>query len=113
LSYVGETTGTTDGSGSEISVINTFDCESCGEEIKLLHLKGKYLTVKSMAVPALFGAGGYSLGGSAGIAALGTATAASWPLAAVGALVGGSAIYVAGATKDSLQCPECESNIEL
>lgn len=38
----------TDESDSELSVINTFDCESCGEEIQLLHLKGKYLTVKSM-----------------------------------------------------------------
>ncbi|WP_302080605.1 hypothetical protein [Salinibaculum rarum] len=97
----------------EVSVINTVDCGSCGEEITLLHLKGKYVTIKSMAVPALFGAGGYSLGGSAGIAALGTAWTASWPLAAVGALVGGSAIYVAGATKDSLQCPDCEVEIEV
>lgn len=95
------------------SILNEFICDSCETEITLLHLKGKYMTVKSMSVPALFGAGGYSLGGSAGIAALGTATSASWPLAAVGALVGGSAIYVAGATKDSLQCPECESNIDL
>lgn len=97
----------------DISVINTFECNSCDEEIKLLHLKGKYMTVSSMAVPALFGAGGYSLGGSAGIAALGTATAASLPFAAVGALVGGSAIYVAGATKESLKCPECESDLEV
>lgn len=87
----------------DISILNEFSCSNCEEDITLLHLKGKYMTVKSMSVPALFGAGGYSLGGSAGIAALGTATTASWPLAAVGALVGGSAIYVAGATKDSLQ----------
>jgi hypothetical protein len=68
----------------DVSVINTFDCNNCREEITLLHLKGKYLTVKSMAVPALFGAGGYTLGGSAGIAALGKAAAASWPFAALG-----------------------------
>ncbi len=50
------------------------------------------MIVGSAIVPALFGAGGYSLGGSAGIAALGTAASASWPLAAVGALVGTSAV---------------------
>lgn len=95
------------------SILNEFSCASCEENITLLQFKGKYLTIKSMSVPALFGAGGYSLGGSAGIAALGTATSASWPLAAVGVLVGGSAIYVAGDTKDTLQCPQCESNITI
>lgn len=97
----------------DISILNEFSCNSCGGDITLIQFRGKFMTVKSMSVPALFGAGGYSLGGSAGIAALGTATTASWPLAAVGALVGGSAIYVAGATKDSLQCPKCDSNMEI
>ncbi len=93
--------------------MNELTCENCNEDLAILHLKGKYMTVESMAVPALFGAGGYSLGGSAGLAALGTATAASWPFAAVGALVGASAVYVAGATKDSLKCPDCEASIEV
>jgi hypothetical protein len=97
----------------EVSVLNQFDCASCGEDVSVIHFKGKYMTAGSAIVPALFGAGGYSLGGSAGIAALGTATTASLPLAAVGALVGGSAVYVAGATKESLKCPHCEADIEI
>lgn len=97
----------------EVSVINTFDCEDCEEELSIVHIKGKYMTVGSGLVPVLLGAGGYKLGGVAGIAALGTATTASWPLAAVGALAGGTAVYVAGATKDSLQCPHCESDITV
>lgn len=97
----------------DVSILNEFNCESCEEEVALIQFKGKYMTAGSAIVPALFGAGGYSLGGSAGVAALGTAASASWPLAAVGALVGGSAVYVAGATKDSLQCPHCDSDIEI
>jgi|AntDeeMetageno50_2_1112565.scaffolds.fasta_scaffold13621_1 hypothetical protein len=77
----------------DVSILNEFDCESCEKGITLIQFKGKYMTAKSAIVPALFGAGGYSLGGSAGIAALGTAASASWPLAAVGALVGSSAVY--------------------
>lgn len=99
--------------GDEVSILKTFDCNSCGEEITLLQLKGKYMTVKSMAVPTLVGAGGYSLGGYTGVAALGTAISGSLPFAAVGALVGASAVYVAADTKESLQCPECDSNIDI
>lgn len=102
-----------DSQSDEVTVVNDMECGSCGEEIKLLHIRGKYMAVESAAVPALFGAGGYALGSSAGIAALGTAITASWPAAAVGALLGGTAVYVAGATKESLRCPMCESDIEV
>lgn len=97
----------------EVTLLNEFECTDCGEEMKLLHIKGKYMTVSSAAVPALFGAGGYSIGGSAGLTALGTGIAASWPAAAVAALLGSTAVYVAGATKESLKCPECDSDIEV
>lgn len=97
----------------DISMINTFECESCDEEVSIFHFKGKYMTAGSAIVPALTGAGGYSLGSSAGIVALGTGASASLPLAAVGALVGGSAVYVGGATKDTLQCPHCETDIQV
>lgn len=97
----------------DVSIINDFNCEDCGEEVYILHIRGKYITAGSGIVPVLFSAGGGYLGQSAGIAALGTATTATWPLAAVGALAGSTAVYVAGATKDSLQCPFCESNIRV
>jgi DNA-directed RNA polymerase subunit RPC12/RpoP len=97
----------------EITLLNEFECSDCGEELKLIHLKGKYVAVSDAAVPALFGAGGYSLGGSVGLTALGGGIAASLPLAAVGAFVGGTAVYVAGETKESLECPECDSNVEI
>ena len=97
----------------EISPVDEFDCQNCNEEIQLIQLKGKYLTIPSAAAPALFGAGGYSVGSSAGIAALGTAWSASWPFAAIGALLGGTAVYVAGDTRDSLECPECESSLDV
>lgn len=96
-----------------IKLINEFKCGNCGEELKLIHIKGKYMAVSSVAAPILFGAGGYSIGGSMGLTALGTGIAASWPVAAVGALLGGTAVYVSGATKDSLRCPECDSDLDV
>ena len=99
--------------GEEVTLLNEFECKNCDEDLKLIHLKGKYMAVSDVAVPALFGAGGSSLGGSAGLTALGGGIAASWPAAAVGALLGGTAVYVAGATKDSLKCPECDSDIDV
>lgn len=97
----------------KLSPISSFNCEECNEEIQLIEFKGKYMTIHSAAAPALFGAGGYSLGSSAGIAAFGSAWAASWPFASVGVLLGGTAVYVAGDTKDSLECPECESSLDV
>jgi len=95
----------------EISFVNNFDCNDCGEEITLLQLKGKYMTVKSMAVPALSGVGLGSIG--SGIAAFGTAISGTLPFAAVGALAGATGVYVMGDTKDTLQCPECEADLEF
>ncbi|UPV99957.1 hypothetical protein M0R88_15750 [Halorussus gelatinilyticus] len=95
----------------EITFVNNFDCNDCGEEITLLQLKGKYMTVKSMAVPALSGAGLGSIG--SGIAVFGTAFSGTIPFAAVGALAGATGVYVMGDTKDTLQCPECEADLEF
>jgi len=96
---------------NEISFVNEFDCDDCGEEITLLQLKGKYMTIKSMAVPALSGAGLGSIG--SGVAAFGTAISGTLPFAAVGALAGATGVYVMGDTKNTLQCPECEADLEF
>lgn len=95
----------------EITFVNEFECSDCEEELTLLQLKRKYMTLKSMAVPAITGAGLGSLG--TGIAAFGTAISGTLPFAAVGALAGGTGVYVMGETKDSLQCPECESDLHI
>ncbi|MFC4357979.1 hypothetical protein ACFO0N_08470 [Halobium salinum] len=102
-----------DGNEDGPSIIDSTACSSCGKEITLIHIRGKYMTIKSTAIPAALGSIGYSLGGSAGVAFWGTAYTASWPLATVGVLAGSSAVYVAGKTKDSLQCPACESDLEI
>lgn len=96
-----------------ISPVDTFDCQNCNEEIQLVKIKDKYVTIPSTVAPVLFGAGGYSVGSSVGIAALGTAWSASLPFAAIGTLLGGTAVYVAGDTPDSLECPECESSLDV
>jgi len=95
----------------EITFVNEFECTDCGEELTLLQLKGKYMTVKSMSVPAITGAGLGSIG--SGIAAFGTAISGTLPFAAVGALLGGAGVYVMGDTKDTLQCPECEADLHI
>ncbi|WP_430505687.1 hypothetical protein [Haloparvum sp. PAK95] len=101
----------TDIDEEEITFVNEFECADCEEELTLLQLKGKYMTVNSMAVPALTGAGLGSIG--SGIAAFGTAISGTLPFAAVGALAGGAGVNVMGDTKDSLQCPECESDLHI
>jgi len=101
----------TDINEEEITFINEFECTDCKEELTLLQLKGKYMTVKSMAVPAVMSASLGSIG--TGIAAFGTAISGTLPFAAVGALAGGAGVYVMGDTKDSLQCPECGANLHI
>lgn len=96
-----------------VSPIDKFDCQNCDEEVQLVKVKDKYVTIPSTVAPVLFGAGGYSVGSSVGIAALGTAWSASLPFAALGTLLGGTAVYVAGDTRDSLECPECGSLLDV
>jgi hypothetical protein len=95
----------------EVTFVNEFECTDCSEEITLLQLKGKYMTIKSMSVPTGLGLAGGSIG--SGIAAFGTAISGTLPFAATGALLGGSAVYVMGDTKDTLECPECEADLKI
>ena len=101
----------TDIEKDDITFVNEFECTDCGEDLTLLQLKGKYMTVKSMSVPALTGAGLGSIG--SGVAAFGTAISGTLPFAAVGALLGGAGVYVMGDTKETLQCPECEADLHI